>query len=99
MLKKKVSLEPELQITRIRDIVIIEYSCDQEDAYKCCEYLFNDAEDRAKHFAADLLWVSKIVNGSNFTFYTNDEEVIIDHSNLTSISIATGFAGCEYKEY
>lgn len=99
MSEKKTSPEPAMLITRIRDVVVVEYTCNQEDAYKCSEYAFIDAEDQAKRFEQDLKWVANIVNGSNFSFYANDEEVMIDHSNLTSISIANGFAGCEFMQY
>ena len=99
MTEKKISPEPAMLITRIHDVVVVEYTCDQEDNYKCSEYAFIDAEDKAKRFEQDLKWVAHIVNGSNFSFYTNEEEVIIDHSNLTSISIATGFTGCEFMQY
>lgn len=99
MHEKKISPEPAILITRVRDVVVVEYTRDKEDAYKCCEYAFINAEDLAKRFEKDLKWAANIVNGSNFSFYANDEEVMIDHSNLTSISIATGFAGCEFMQY
>lgn len=99
MTEKKISPEPAMLITRINDVVVVEYTCEQEDDYKCSEYAFNEAEDKAKRFEKDLKWVAKIVNGSNFSFYTNEEEVIIDYSDLASISIATGFAGCEFMQY
>ena len=99
MTGKKISSAPAMHITRIHDVVVVEYTCEKEDDYKCSEYSFNEVEDRAKRFEQDLKWVANIVNGSNFSFYTNEEEVIIDHSDLTSISIATGFAGCEFMRY
>lgn len=96
MIEKKTSLEPALLVTRIADVVIVEYTNEKLEDYKCSEYIFNEALDRAIQFEEDLKWVAKIVNGSDFSFYTNEEEVIIDHSSLTSISISTGDAGCEY---
>lgn len=83
-------------ITRIADVVSVEYTGEKLEDYKCSEYIFNEAVDRAIQFEEDLKWVAKIVNGSDFSFYTNEEEVIIDHSSLTSISISTGDVACEY---
>jgi hypothetical protein len=96
MIERKISQEPGLLITRVADVVIIEYTSEKPEDYKYCEYRFNEAEDRAMKFEENLKWVANIVNGSDFSFYTNEEEVIIDHSSLTSISISTGDAGCEY---
>jgi len=96
---KKEFLDPVMQVTRVREVVIVEYTCEKEDIYKWSEYTFNNAEDRAKRFEEDLKWVANIVNGSNFSFYSNGEEVMIDSSDLISISIATGYAGCEFIQH
>ena len=99
MQKSKVSLEPTLHITRVHELVVIEFTCEKEDLYKCGEYSFNEAEDKAIRFVAELKWVAKIVKGNDFSFYANEEEVIIDRSDLTSIAIATGFVGCYFSRY
>ena len=96
MQKSKISSQPTLQITRLQEVVIVEYISEQEDSYKWCEYKFSKAEDRAKRFEEDLKWVATIVNGSNFSFYTTEEEVIIDYSDLIGIAISTGYPGCEF---
>jgi hypothetical protein len=99
MINKKVSPEPILQITRAREVVIVEYICDKEDTYQWSEYSFNNAEERAKRFEEDLQWVANIVNGLNFSYYANGEEVMIDCTDLVSISIATGDAGCAFIQH
>jgi len=99
MMNKKVSTEPILRISRVAETVTVDFICEGDEAYKSVEYTFNDAEDRAILFEKEMTWVSNRVSGTDFSFYANDEEVIIDHSELVSISIATGFAGCEFKEH
>ena len=99
MINIKTSPEPILQITRVREVVIVEYICEKEETYQWSEYSFNNAEDRAKRFEEDLNWVANIVNGTGFSFYVNSEEVMIDHSDLISIAISTGYAGCEFIQH
>jgi hypothetical protein len=96
MIERKISQKSAMLITRVADVVFIEYTCEKLENYKHCEYIFNEAVDRAIQFEEELKWVANIVNGSDFSFYANEEEVIIDHSSLTSISISTGDAGCEF---
>ena len=99
MIKKKVSSEPILQITRNKEVVVVEFICEKEETYKCSEYIFIDSEEHAQRFEKDLIWVSHRVNGTDFSYYANEEEVIIDHSELVSISILTGYVGCDFKEH
>jgi len=99
MRKKIISHQPSININRVGSVVAVEYTCKQIDSYKYSEYLFNDGSDIAKRFEEELKWVASIVKGSNFSFYTNREEVIIYHSDQTSISIATGSAACEFIQH
>lgn len=99
MMNKKVSTEPILRISRVDETVTVDYICEGEESYKSVEYTFNDAEDRAARFEKDMIWVSNRVSGTDFSFYANEEEVIIDHSDLVSIAIATGYSGCDFKEH
>ena len=99
MMNKKVSLEPILQITRNKEVVMVEYICQKEETYKCSEYIFIDSEEHARRFEKDLIWISHRVNGTDFSFYANNEEIIIDHSELVSITISTGYIGTDYQEH
>lgn len=99
MINKKVSAEPILQISRNKEVVVVEYICEKEETYKCSEYIFIDSEEHAKRFEEDLIWISHRVNGTDFSFYANSEEVIIDHSELVSITISTGYIGTDYQEH
>ena len=98
-MNKKVSLEPILQITRNKEVVMVEYICQKEETYRCSEYIFIDSEEHAKRFEKDLIWISNRVSGTDFSFYSNNEEVIIDHSELVSITISTGYIGTDYQEH
>ena len=99
MREKIISHQPSMNINRVGSVVAIEYTCNRIVSYKFSVYLFNDGSDKAKRFEEELRWVASIVNGSNFSFYTNCEEVIIYHSDQTSISIATGSAACEFIQH
>jgi len=99
MREKKISQQPSINVNRDGSVVAIEYTCNQIASYNLSVYLFNDGKDRAKRFQEELEWVASIVNGSNFSFYTNNEEVILYHSDQTSISIATGSAACEFIQH
>jgi hypothetical protein len=99
MRKKIISQQPSININRVGSVVGVEYTCNRIASYKFSVYLLNDGEDQAKKFEEELKWVASIVNGSNFSFYTNNEEVILYHSDQTSISIATGSAACEFIQH
>jgi hypothetical protein len=99
MRKKITSLQPSMNINRVGSVVAFEYTCNQIASYKLSVYLFNDGKDRAKQFEEELKWVASIVKGSNFSCFTKSDEVIIYHSDQTSISIATGSAACEFIQH
>ena len=99
MRKKITSLQPSMNINRDGSVIAVEYTCNRIASYKLSVYLFNDGTDRAKRFEEELKWVASIVKGSNFSFYTNSDEVIIFHSDQTYISIATGSAECEFIQH
>lgn len=99
MHKKIISHQPSLNDNRVGSVVAVENTCNRKSSYKFSEYLFNDGEDRSKRFEEELKWVASIVNGHNFSFYSNTDEVIIYRSDQTSISIATGSAACEFIQH
>ncbi|MDP4291821.1 MAG: hypothetical protein Q8908_12125 [Bacteroidota bacterium] len=99
MVNRKISPEPLLQITRAGEVVIIEYICEKAETYRWCEYDFSDAEDRAKRFEEDLKIVANMVKGSDFSFYASEEEVMIDYTDLISISVSTDYMGCKFLQH
>ena len=99
MRTKIKSLQPSMNINRVGSVVGVEYTCNLIASYKYSVYLFNDGSDRAKRFEEELKWVASMVNGSNFSFHTNNGEVIIFHSDQTFISIATGSAACAFIKH
>ena len=99
MREKKISQQPSMNVNRDGSVVAIEYTCNQITSYNLSVYLFNDGKDRAKRFEEELKWVASIVKGSNFSCFTNNDEVIIYHSDQTNISIATGSTACEFIQH
>ena|ERR1035437_6580124 len=99
MREKIISQQPSLNVNRVGSVVAVEYTCNRIASYKFSVYLFNDGEDRANRFEEELKWVASMVSGSSFSFFTNNEEVIIYRSDQTSISIATGSAACEFIQH
>ena len=99
MLEKKLSHQPSMNVNRDGSVVAVEYTCNRIASYKLSVYLFNDGKDRAKRFEEELKWVASIVNGSNFSCFTNNEEVILYHSDQTSISIAIGSTSCKFIKH
>ena len=99
MREKIISQQPSMNVNRDGSVVAVEYTCNQIASYNLSVYLFNDGTERAKRFEEELNWVASIVNGSNFSCFTNSDEVIIHHSDQTSISIATGSSSCEFIQH